>query len=307
MSEKPVLWKTRSQRLAESFILPLVLLPIGPALRALLGDNYGIYYGFLAIFLLLFLATIAGRGWALSHGGEWVSNAERLRRTIAETGPDYRWGNALSRAAMLVLMMLALFVIIDPLDRFGQSLGGPAFTLAFIVTLAIVGAVPALTTRHERLAAITIEEGPAPPRHALSELLKSLPRTYLIYAVSIGAGTMTAWYTAKDYRLIVFVAISLLAMQVVRLLVVKLPKRIFANAAATGFGISLLYGVLCWGVPMGMFFSGFAVLTLGHNPLRIAAGIGIAVLLSLVGGVFFGTWAYVINRLTNRRRQELSA
>ena len=85
------MWKPRPQRLAEAFIIPLVLLPVGPVLRAVLGDDYDLFYGLALVFALLFLTVFAGRQWALAHGGEWVTAPERLERLLAEVAVAPRW------------------------------------------------------------------------------------------------------------------------------------------------------------------------------------------------------------------------
>src|SRR5258705_9036519 len=96
--EKLVLLKSRSQRLAEMIILPAVLLPIGPAMRLLLGDRYSVPYGLLAYFPLILIVSVLSTRWAAWRGGEWVSKAERLRR-LREEAANSQWSSVLELCA----------------------------------------------------------------------------------------------------------------------------------------------------------------------------------------------------------------
>jgi hypothetical protein len=84
-TDQLVLLKSRSQRLAEMFIVPIATLLVGPILRALLGDRYEIFYGLAAIALISVAITRVISKWSARHGGEWVTKAERLQRLLAET------------------------------------------------------------------------------------------------------------------------------------------------------------------------------------------------------------------------------
>lgn len=130
-TDQLVLFKSRTQRLAEMFIFPIAALLVGPILRALLGKRYEIFYGLAAIMLISLAITRVSSQWGARHGGEWVTKAERLQRLLAET-TQRPWLNALTTTAMLALTLLSLLLVIDPLDRLGESYGGPIATIVVV-------------------------------------------------------------------------------------------------------------------------------------------------------------------------------
>jgi hypothetical protein len=63
----------------------------------------------------------------------------------------------------------------------------------------------------------------------------------------------------------------------------------------------LLLGLLAWGVPMGMVFSGMTILMVKGMPGLIVIGmIGIAIVVSALGGLAFGAYMYLVRRLLDR-------
>jgi hypothetical protein len=65
----------------------------------------------------------------------------------------------------------------------------------------------------------------------------------------------------------------------------------------------LLLGLLGWGVPMGMVFSGMTILMVKDMPGLIVIGmIGIAIVVSALGGLAFGAYMYLVKRLLDRQK-----
>ena len=189
-TDQLVLLKSRSQRLVEMFIFPIVALLVGPMLRALLGNRYEIFYGLAAIVLLGVVFTRVSSQWGARHGGEWVTKAERLQRLLAET-TEKPWLNALATTAMLAMTLIGLLLVIDPLDRLGESYGGPIATTFTIAAVSILAGARALFAGFSKKQPVIVDE--APPRgHFWSELRSALPLIYAAYALAAAAALLVA-------------------------------------------------------------------------------------------------------------------
>jgi hypothetical protein len=303
MSEKLVLWKPRPQRMAESFMIPLVLFPVGPVSRALLGDSYSPFYGLAIVFPLMFLTTLIGRRWALAHGGEWVTAAERLQRLLAEMTTIPRWQTALVNAALYALIISAVFLAIVPASDLDDLLGGPVVTFGFIGLVSLLGVIPILTGRYRRLASVTVDPSQTPPRELFSEWLRLIPRGYLASMLATAGGVLVGLKLDENFRIMGFVIVALLLQQLLRFLPFfgSLPRRLYPSFANSRFWVFLFFGVMCWGIPFAILFSGFVIIQAAGQPTLIASGIGVTLGLSILGGLAMGAWMYLVNRATQKR------
>jgi predicted permease len=132
-----VLWKTRRQRLAETLLLSIAWLPIGPGLRVLLGERYAPLFGTLTAIGLVFVASWLGRLCALRLGGEQVTPLDRLRRLQDEAATTPLWPSILLPMISAALAVTALLLIADPIDRFGESIGGASTAVAVVALGAV--------------------------------------------------------------------------------------------------------------------------------------------------------------------------
>jgi hypothetical protein len=302
--EKLVLLKSRAQRLIEMIVMPTVLLPVGPVMRAWLGDEYSISYGLLASFPLIFLTGVLSNRWAVRFGGEWLTQPERLRRLIAETAAAPPWQNVLATMVMTPLMVLALVLMIEPLGDLGSPIGGAPVALSILAVTSVLAGGQALFARRQ-LTRSKITEEVQPADRFWSELRRVLPWTYLAYAIGTVSGVMLGLQFDDNVRFGVFVGSFLVVSSVLRnLFLSRLARNQFYPAIVNvGLRPQLLLGLLGWGVPMGMMFSGMTILTAKDTPaLIVIALIAVAIVVSTLGGLAYGAYMYLTRRVLDRQK-----
>jgi hypothetical protein len=300
--EKLVLLKSRAQRLIEMIVMPTVLLPIGPAMRALLGHEYSIFYGLLAVLPLIFLVGMLSNRWATRFGGEWLTQPERARRLFAETAAAPPWQNVLATMAMSPLMLFSFFLILEPLDDFGSSIGGAPVALGMLAVMSVVAGGQALLARRQ-LTRAEITEEEQPSDHYWSELRRALPRTYFAYAIGAIAAVALGLQFDDFMRFGVFIGTFLVVSSVLHQLFLdrSASNRFYPVLLDARLRPQLLLGLLAWGVPMGMVFSGMTILMVKGMPGLIVIGmIGIAIVVSALGGLAFGAYMCLVRRLLDR-------
>jgi len=301
-TDQLVLLKSRSQRLAEMFIFPIATLLVGPILRALLGNKYEIFYGLAAIALISLAITRVSSQWAARHGGEWVTKAERLQRLLAET-TQRPWLNALTTAAMLAMTLLGLLLVIDPLDRLGESYGGPIATTFTVAAISILGGARALFVGYSKKQPVIVDE--APPRgHFWSELRSALPLIYAAYALASAAALLVATQLKGSTQTAAFIVVFLVVSQFVLTLRRRAGQRIYPRSFDANLGRQVVAGVLLWGIPLGMMFSADMILDSMGLPAQMALKVVAALGISLIGGGAFGVLIHVMLRLAEVRRAQ---
>ena len=296
------LLKSRSQRLVEMFIFPIVALLVGPILRALLGNRYEIFYGLAAIVLLGVVFTRVSSQWGARHGGEWVTKAERLQRLLAET-TEKPWLNALATTAMLAMTLIGLLLVIDPLDRLGESYGGPIATTFTIAAVSILAGARALFAGFSKKQPVIVDEAP-PQGHFWSELRSALPLIYAAYALAAAAALLVAMQLEGSTQTTAFIVVFIVVSQLVLAFRRRAGRQIYPRSFDANLGRQVVAGVLLWGVPMGMMFSaGMGLDSMGLPglmALKLAAVLGV----SLIGGAAYGVLIHVMLRLAEARRAQ---
>jgi hypothetical protein len=301
-TDQLVFLKSRSQRLAEMLIFPIAALLVGPILRALLGDRYETFYGLAAIALISVAITRVSSQWGARHGGEWVTKAERLQRLLAET-TQRPWLNALTTTAMLAMMLLGLLLVIDPLDRLGESDGGPIVTTFMVAAISILGGARVLFAGYSKKQPVIVDE--APPRgHLWSELRSALPLIYAAYALASAAALLVATQLKRSTQTTAFIVVFLAVSQFILTLRRQAGQRIYPRSFDANLGRQVVAGVLLWSIPMGMMFSAGMVLDSmelrAQMALKVAAALGI----SMIGGAAVGVLKHVMLRLAEARRAQ---
>lgn len=300
-TDQLVLLTSRRQRLAEMFIVPLVILLVGPILRALLGNRYDLFYGLAAIVLICVALTRVSSEWSARHGGEWVTKAERLQRLLAETTRT-PWLNALATTAMAAMTLLGLQLIIDPLDRFGESFGGPlATSLAVAAVSLLVGSRALLAGLSKQ--PIVVDE--APPRgHFWSELRAALPLIYAAYASASVVALLVATQLDASMQTTAFIVVFIAVSQLILTFRRRAGRRIYPRSLDAHLGRQVVAGILLWGIPMGMMFSAGMVLDQTGLPAKMALMVGAVLGISLIAGAAFGVLVYVMLRVAEARRAQ---
>jgi hypothetical protein len=295
-SEQLVLLKSRTQNLFEMMVMPLAILPLGPAMRGILGDRYSPLHGTVAAILMLLLVCKLSGLWAAQRGGEWVTKPERLRRSIQQSDSISRWKTAGATTAMMALILVAVFLIMAPLDQFASALGGMPVLLGLIAAAsALVGVQPLLRS------VVTAERSAADQYR--SNLRSALPRIYLAYCMGAVGSTTVALAFQGVERIGVFVVGALAIAKVSQWLLFRnRPPAKLYRAANDSFGRVVAAGLLLWGIPMGIMSSGMIVL-LGSGVLRLRGLLLMvsAMFLSALGGLVLGALLYVFIRVTDSR------
>ncbi|MGY4508750.1 hypothetical protein [Bradyrhizobium sp. USDA 3650] len=301
-TDQLVLLKSRNQRLAEMLIFPLVALLAGPILRALLGNSYVIFYGLAAIVLIGMVMTRVSSEWGARHGGEWVTKAERLERLMAET-THTPWLNALATTAMLAMTLLGLLLVIDPLDRLGESYGGPIATAVAVAAVSILAGARALFAGLSKKQPVIVDEAP-PQGHFWSELRSALPLVYAAYALASAAALLVAMQLKESMQTTAFIVVFIAVSQLILPLRRRAGRRIYPRSFDANLGRQVVAGVLVWGIPMGMMFSAGMVLDAMGRPAQMALMIAAVLGISLIGGAAFGVLIYVMLRVAEARRAQ---
>ncbi len=299
-TDQLVLLKSRSQRLAEMFIFPIAAILVGPILRAVLGNRYDIFYGLAAVALIGLAMTRLSSQWGARHGGEWVTKAERLQRLLAET-TQRPLLNALTTTVMLAMTLLGMLLVIDPLDRLGESYGGPIATTFTIAALSILGGARTLFVGYSKKQPVVVDE--APPRgHFWSELRSALPLIYAAYALAAAAALLVARQLKGSMQTTAFIVVFLVVSQLILTLRRQAGQRIYPRSLDANLGRQVAAGVLLWGVPMGMMFSAGMVLDQIGSPGQMALMAAAVLGASLIGGAALGVLIHVMLRLAEARR-----
>jgi hypothetical protein len=303
--EKLVLLKSRAHRLIEMIAMPIVVLPVWPVMRTLLGDEYSIYYGLFASLALIALTGALSNRWATRFGGEWLTQPERLRRLVAETVAAPRWQNVGAAMVMTPLMLLGFFLILEPLDEFGSSIGGAPVALGILTVVSMVAGGQALLARRQLARAKVTGGEQQLADHYWSQLRRVLPWTYLAYAIGTITGVVLGLQFHGAMRFGIFVGAFLVVSSALRYLFLSrlAPNQLYPTLFDAGLMPHLLLGLLGWGVPMGMAFSGVTMLMENDIPALIVIGlVGIAIVLSALGGLAVGACTYLMRRLLDRQK-----
>jgi hypothetical protein len=302
--ENLVLFKSRTYRLSEMIVMPTIGLAVGPTMRALLGDQYSISLGLLAALLLMVLMRFLSARLAIWRGGEWVTQAERLRRLVDEAAATPRWQNAAAMTAMAALTLCGIYLIVEPFDEFGDFLRGAPDSVGLIALVAVFLGVRVLLTRQPK--PVVVEEAP-PPGYFWSELRRVVVRIWLASGIGGAVGLTIGMHVPESWRfgsfMIAFVAISLSLLQ--QLSRSASPRRVYASLSNPSLAKQMLLGVLLWGVPMGIAFSGIVMLSAMDPQERMPVGIGLALVfaLSVGGGLAFGALVHLVGRLSEPARR----
>jgi hypothetical protein len=134
---------------------------------------------------------------------------------------------------------------------------------------------------------------------------RALPRTYFAYAIGVIIGVALGLQFDDVMRFGVFIVAFLVVSSVLRQLFLyrSASKQFFPMLLDAGLRPQLLLGLLAWGVPMGMVFSGMTILMVKGMPGLIVIGmIGIAIVVSALGGLAFGAYMYLVRRLLDRQK-----
>jgi hypothetical protein len=301
-TDQLVLLKSRSQRLAEMFIFSTAALLVGPFLRALLGNRYEVFYGLAAIVLINLAITRVSSQWGARHGGEWVTKAERLQRLLAET-TQRPWLNALMTTATLAMTLLSLLLVIYPLDRLGESYGGPITTTFTVVAISILGGARALLVGYSKKQPVIVDEAPS-RGHFWSELRSALPLIYATYALASAAALLVAMQLKGSTQTTAFIVVFLVVSQFILTLRRRAGRRIYPRSFDANLGRQVVAGVLLWGIPMGMMFSASMVLDSMGLPALMALKVAAVLGISLIGGAASGVLIHVTLRLGEARRAQ---
>jgi hypothetical protein len=301
-ADELVLLKSRGHRLAEIFIFPIAALLTGPILRALLGNRYEIIYGLAAIMLISLAISRVSSEWGARHGGEWITKADRLDRLLTEA-TQRPWLGALTTTAMLAMTLLGLLLVIDPLDRLGESYGGPIAATFTIAAISILAGARTLFAGYSKKQPVIVDAAP-PQGHFWSELSSALPLIYTAYALASVAALLVATQLNRSTQNTAFIVVFLVVSQSILTFRRRAGQRIYPRSFDANLGRQVVAGILLWGVPMGMMFSAGMVLDAMGLRIQIALGVALALAISLIGGAMFGVLIYVVLRLTEARRAQ---
>jgi hypothetical protein len=301
-TDQLVLLKSRSQRLAEMFIVPIPFLLVGPILRALLGDRYEFIYGLAAVALVILAVARLSSLWSARHGGEWVTKAERIERLLAETTRS-PWLNALATAATLAMTLLGLLLVIDPLDRLGDSYGGPIATTITIAAVSMLAGARTLFAGFSKKQPVVVDEAP-PPGHFWSELRSALPLIYAAYGVAAVSALLVATQLEGSMQTTSFIVVFIVVSQVILSLRRRSGQRIYPRSLDANLGRQVVAGILLWGIPMGMMFGAGMLLDPMEFPALIALKAAAVLAISLIGGAAFGVLVHILLRLGEAKRAQ---
>ncbi len=311
--EKLVLLKPKGQRLAEAIIVPVAALPIGPAMRALMGEQYDPSYGTFTLVIWALLASMVTSRFVLFKGAQWMSPSERNERLIAEAAAEPSWLFPVATAAALALSMVAILLTLDPLDNVGSVFGGPPMAFGFIGVMSTLIAAQVFYARRKltrQFDESKTETTKASDAHMEAKLSRPLPLylTYLAYILALLAGFAVARQFQDDNAFSAYLVTSIILSQALVLLFMQLTRTNGLCVASTipNLAKQIFAGVTLWGLPFGLLMSGCVAMEMADKPMahRVAM-VAITIALSTVGGLFYGLIMYIFWRSGDPRRKSI--
>src|SRR5215467_6509428 len=123
-----------------------------------------------------------------------------------------------------------------------------------------------------------VVEEAAPTGYFWPELRRAVARIWLACGVGAAVGLAIGMHVPEAWRFVSFFIAScaiflLLAQQFSRS---ASPRRIYASLPDPGLATQMLLGVLLWGVPMDMIFSGMVILSALDPQERMPVSGGLA-------------------------------
>jgi hypothetical protein len=199
------------------------------------------------------------------------------------------------------LWMLGMFLVFEPLDHLGETLGGPFYTFGTVAAVSTLGALATLRASRSA-AASTIVDEPPPSGHLWTQLRAVLPLTYAAYGLAALAAYLIATQVQPAMQSGAFITTFLIGSQLPLMLLRPKQKRIYPIAIDAHLGNQMAVGVLLWGIPMGIMFSaGMSLDTVGR-PIDMAIRIAVVLPLGVVVGAAFGILVYAVRRFSEARR-----
>lgn len=301
--ENLVLFRPRSQRIAEMIVLPSAALAVGPEMRDLLGDGYTSSYGLLAAMLLVFIMAVVARLWASRHGGEWVTSSERQRRLIAEAAATAPWQDVVPAAAMAALSLLAFALIVGPLADLGGSIGGPLNFLATFILIAGVG-YRALLVRRALIESEVVDDEPREDDF-FSAVRRDLPWSYLACAIGAATGLVISLQLDGVLRFVLFTVAFIVVTGAIHKIRFRdrIPQLIYPWIADSNLATQLLLGSVIWSGPIGFAVFGIVFLGPWETSFRVQLGLQLGFFTGLLGGCVAGAVIYSVRRRSVSRQR----
>jgi hypothetical protein len=298
---KRVIFKTSRQRLAEGFLLPATLLPIGPVMRAALDGNYSLLQGGLVMLVILLLFSWGSSRLAPRFGGEWVTPAERLRRYAVEAIATPRWLTAIYTAAMVVGTLFAIILVLSPLAEW-RDRAGIGIVLSLMAALSAFSVFLMLRGRTE-LREAAVMDGPAPSGYLRREVLRVLPRIYATYFLAAIIATAIALQTPPAQRWPIFAAAAIIIVVVLRVLSPGrlMPEKLYAVSPT--LGERMMTALACGGVLLAILMSGLPILEWWNRPALAATVIACLMTVIAIASLTLGALVHGLARLAERRDQ----
>lgn len=297
-----VLLRSRRQRVIEALLLPALLLPVGPALRLLLGDRYNPMEGIGAALLVLLLMSKLGTMLGPRLGGVFLSPEERMSRLLAEMRATPAWRAVALQTVTVGGMVGAVLLTIGPVDELGGTFGGPGRIAGYLVFLAAIGGLQTLLTRRRLAGAVIVADAP-PAGETLRESLRLLPRYYAAWLTGAVVGVLAARQLGEP-RWLTCVVASLSVSQLLMFLLRSgtAIRTLYTAQATQSLGRLVIAMIACWGIPMAILMTGMQ-LAEPDDRAPIWLLLLIAVVIALGGGAAMGVLMRLILGLSDGRRR----
>lgn len=288
--------------MAELVTFPVVCMGVGPALRAILGDEYSLTYGVAVMFALAVLHNWLGGLWAQRHGGEWVTVRERRDRLIAEHNRSSRLQFVPVAFAACALNLTAVMLLIVPFQDIPGWLGvSVPVAFAAIALLSFAMAAPGLLASFGVPKFVVTEKLPR-SRNFWSEQRRALPRLVIAYASGATAGVAFGSQFEGGTKFFAFLVTYMLVSAFLRYIVFRRQYCLSNDDGPVGINRYMWWGLTEFGILMAAGLSGSNFLETPHDPGYMAIQIGISVFVSALAGVAFGAFLYLFNRLAERHQ-----
>lgn len=300
--EKLVLFTPRSHRIAQGLIIPFLILPIGPLLQFLQGENYNWGIGFAAFFLSMLVIGWLNSRLAARFGGEWVSEAERVRRLRDEVVSNSKWTMPLTTAFSGAAAVFAVLLMVPPAQQSSDWHGILVYYCLPAGLVAIVGGIGNHLYNRKLVSAVPSE---AVKPHA-SPRVSSLPIVcYLLACAAACAASLAIakQFDGNDRRTNVYVVCVAVSMAAIVLISFMKSGPLTSAAMRPPLRELLLAGLFTYGLPLGFAFAGFEILQ--ESELTAAECLELVadtVLFATFAGVFFGAFLYLFVRISDAKR-----
>ena len=271
VAERVGYYRSPARRRIDNWAGMLIGYSIAFAARLLYGTP-SFAFAFVALIVMAAANIVSNRLLAWS-GAPAIPLADLGRTYARETAERSVLAMTLEAMLTTTVVIVSTLVVALPIEDLA-SMG--AFLAVVPIITGLSGFVRATQARTNARALASLPDSPASPKARRVAFLKWLGRLPLLYAgtfLGVVAGAFASLHLPVSYGYAAFLLCSVAGMSAPYLILRENPLMSVAPrrepAVVRGLVMSVLVGILGWGVPFGVMLTGFLLLPMvlqGHVP-----------------------------------------